>query len=224
MMHQRDQRVASRAAPGRLPAARRSARPSTTIGRPGRQRSQSRHRRRRGCRRVGRGKPSPRSSTSACQPSRPQLGDHAPVIGIAAGWCRKIARDREHGRLHHNGASYQARATGDSAIVTRMEASSRPSRPSLPSRAAVGEPVEEMLGQKFGRGVDVLELRQLVEILVVERRAAQPSSTVVGARDVDDDAVRVERLGEKGHAYRRRSRHGASGRGRTSRRGTNGRS
>ena len=48
----------------------------------------------------------------------------------------KLARHGEHDLPHHNGASYQARATGDSATVTRIDLSSRPSRPSLPLRAA----------------------------------------------------------------------------------------
>ena len=62
--------------------------------------------------------------------------DDAAVIDVAAGRGRKLARHGEHDLPHHNGASYQARATGDSATVTRIDLSSRPSRPSLPLRAA----------------------------------------------------------------------------------------
>src|SRR6516162_11336217 len=51
---------------------------------------------------------------------RRKLGDDPPVIGIAAGWGRKVARHREGGLPYHNGASYQARASGDSATVTRI--------------------------------------------------------------------------------------------------------
>ena len=65
-----------------------------------------------------------------------KLRDHAPVVGIAAGRGRKIARHRERDASYHNAASYQARATCDSESVTRIALSSRPSRPSLPARAA----------------------------------------------------------------------------------------
>ncbi len=67
---------------------------------------------------------------------RAKLGDDAPVVDIAAGRGFEVARHREHDLLHHNGASYQARAVGDSATVTRIAASSRPERPSAPVRAA----------------------------------------------------------------------------------------
>ena len=43
-------------------------------------------------------------------------------------------------RSHHKGASYQARATCDSEMVTRMALSSRPSRPRPPDRAAAARP------------------------------------------------------------------------------------
>ena len=64
-----------------------------------------------------------------------QFGDDPPIVGIAAGRRGKVARHREH-QFSHNGASYQARATGDSETVTRTEWRSLPSRPSLPERAA----------------------------------------------------------------------------------------
>src|SRR4051812_27805295 len=67
---------------------------------------------------------------------RREFRNDAAVIGTPAGRCRKITRDRKHNRLHHNGASYQARAVGDSDTVTRMALSSRPSRPSALLRAA----------------------------------------------------------------------------------------
>src|SRR4051794_29795107 len=67
---------------------------------------------------------------------RRELRNDAPVIGIATGRCGEIARHRKHHRLHHNGASYHARAVGDSETVTRMALSSRPSRPSASPRAA----------------------------------------------------------------------------------------
>ena len=65
-----------------------------------------------------------------------KLRDDAAVVGIAAGRGRKVARHGEGGLPYHNGASYQARASGDSATVTRIDLSSRPARPSLPARAA----------------------------------------------------------------------------------------
>src|SRR5262249_21830849 len=67
-----------------------------------------------------------------------ELRDDAPVIGIAAGWGRKVARHREEGLPYHNAASYQPRASGDSATVTPFDLSSRPSRTSLPARAGFG--------------------------------------------------------------------------------------
>ena len=70
-------------------------------------------------------------------PTEPRkLGDDPPVIGVAAGGGCKIAGDRKHHRFYHRGASYQARATGDSATATRTDLSARPSRPSLPARPA----------------------------------------------------------------------------------------
>ena len=67
---------------------------------------------------------------------RREFGDDASVISIAAGRGRKIARNRKGGPPHHNAASYQARATCDSEMVTRIALSSRPSRPSRSARAA----------------------------------------------------------------------------------------
>src|SRR5262249_49842005 len=65
-----------------------------------------------------------------------KLRDDAAVVGIAAGRGRQIARHREGGGPYHNGASYQARASGGSPTGPRVDVSSRPSRPSLPARAA----------------------------------------------------------------------------------------
>ena len=65
-----------------------------------------------------------------------KLRDHPAVVAVAAGRSRKVARYGDGHLAYHNGASYQARASGDSAMVTRIAASSRPSRPSRPARAA----------------------------------------------------------------------------------------
>src|SRR4029077_12510151 len=67
---------------------------------------------------------------------RLQFGDDAPVVAVASGRCRKVARHRKADAFHHKGASYQARATCDSEIFTRIASSSRPARPSSPARAA----------------------------------------------------------------------------------------
>ena len=67
---------------------------------------------------------------------RRQARENAAVIGIAAGRRFEIPRHGEGQPLHHTGASYHARATCDSEIVTRIAFSSLPSRPSPPSRAA----------------------------------------------------------------------------------------
>ena len=58
------------------------------------------------------------------------------------------------------------------------------------------QPVEDVLGQKFGRGVDALELRHLVEILVVQR-LEHFLQRIERAADVDHDAVAVERVGDE---------------------------
>src|SRR5712691_7524861 len=64
-----------------------------------------------------------------------ELGDHAPVVGVTSGRRVEVAWNRkDKASAHHTGASYHARADGDSAIVTRIAAISRPSRPSLPAR------------------------------------------------------------------------------------------
>src|SRR6516165_3186187 len=72
----------------------------------------------------------------ACLPAEcRKLRNDAPVVDISAGGGLKIAWNGEYGLLHHSVASYQARASGDSATVTRIALSSRPSRPRLPRRA-----------------------------------------------------------------------------------------
>src|SRR5436190_2534793 len=68
--------------------------------------------------------------------NRCKLRDDTAVVTKTAGRCGKVARDGDDRFPHHNGASYEARANGDSAMVTRSAASSRPSRPNLPARAA----------------------------------------------------------------------------------------
>src|SRR5215211_1080228 len=71
-------------------------------------------------------------------PAEPlELGDHAPIVDIASGRRGKVSRNGENEVTHHhNGASYHARADGDSPMVTRIALISRPSRPSLPARTA----------------------------------------------------------------------------------------
>src|SRR5262245_2682749 len=49
-----------------------------------------------------------------------KLCDHAPVIGITAGWGGQIARHREREAPHHRFASYQARAICDSETAMRI--------------------------------------------------------------------------------------------------------
>ena len=66
-----------------------------------------------------------------------QFCDNTTVVDIAAGPCREVARYRERYALGHNGASYHALARCDSEMVIRIAFRSLPSRPSLPSRAAL---------------------------------------------------------------------------------------
>src|SRR5205814_1462127 len=65
-----------------------------------------------------------------------QFSDDAAVVSVSAGRRRKIARHRERDAVHHNGASYDARATCDSEMMMRIAFNSRPGRPSSPARAA----------------------------------------------------------------------------------------
>ncbi len=60
-----------------------------------------------------------------------QFGDHAAIIGIAAGRRIEVARDRKDEITFHKGASYQARAFGNSPTVTRIAEISFAGRPSL---------------------------------------------------------------------------------------------
>src|SRR3954452_16597307 len=61
-----------------------------------------------------------------------QFRDHALVIGVAAGRSIEIARYCENEiAFHQSGASYQARAFGDSPTVTRNAETSGGVRPSL---------------------------------------------------------------------------------------------
>src|SRR5689334_13245124 len=61
-----------------------------------------------------------------------QFRDHAFVVSIAAGRSVEIARHRKYEvAFHQSGASYQARAFGDSPTVTRIAVISFGARPSL---------------------------------------------------------------------------------------------
>ena len=193
MMHQRDQRIAcaqARAPPPATPKAqaidndRATARISRALPRD-----------------VLRSGARPRKTVAEPR-RRPasralQFRDDAPIIGVAAGRRREIARHREGEPLHHNGASYQARATCDSEMVTRIALSSRPSRPSLPARAASASWSKMCLVRNSVVVLAPLNSRHVVEILVVERLEHRLQH-LVGAADVDHDAVVVERFGDKG--------------------------
>ena len=128
-----------------------------------------------------------------------QLRDDAPVIGVAAGRCRKIARHHEHDLLHHNGASCQALAEGDSKTVIADRRDLVPVASELAGPRHRGELIEHVFGHEFGGGVDALELRQVVEIAVVERRQ-RGFERRVRAADIDDDAVSIQLLGHEGGA------------------------
>src|SRR5262245_2692572 len=70
-------------------------------------------------------------------PAEPvKLPYHPPTICVAASRPVEITGNRDRDGPHHKGASYQARATCDSERVTRIDVSSRPSRPNLPARVA----------------------------------------------------------------------------------------
>ena len=74
-----------------------------------------------------------------------------------------------------------------------------------------------MLGQKFGRRVAALQFRYFIQVAIVER-SQHGLQRLMGAADVDDDAIGVERLGTEGrvdHKRRamkrlRRPEHGAT--------------
>ena len=59
------------------------------------------------------------------------------------------------------------------------------------------QPVENMLGQEFRRGVDALELRHLVEVAVIERRQHR-LERIVRAANVDDNSVVIEGIRDEG--------------------------
>src|SRR5262245_31319434 len=65
-----------------------------------------------------------------------KLPNHSAIICVAASRAVEITGNRDRDGPHHKGASYQARATCDSERVTRIDVSSRPSRPNLPARVA----------------------------------------------------------------------------------------
>ena len=93
---------------------------------------------------------------------------------------RSASRDRpaprNATRFTTSGASYQARATCDSrdGDADRLELAAGAAE--LARAGSLREPVEDVLGQEFGRGVDALELRQVVEVPVVQRLRASPSA------------------------------------------------
>src|SRR4029079_18204672 len=78
-----------------------------------------------------------RESFAQVQDLRPptqfaQFRNHALVVSIAAGRRVEVARHRENEvAFHQSGASYQARALGDSPTVTRIAVISFGARPSL---------------------------------------------------------------------------------------------
>src|SRR3981189_819907 len=70
-------------------------------------------------------------------PAEPrELGDHAPVIRIAAGRRREITRYRENEAVHRNDPSYQARARWDRERAPQVAATPSPRPPTPPRRAA----------------------------------------------------------------------------------------
>ena len=60
----------------------------------------------------------------------------------------------------------------------------------------VRKAVEDVFGQKFGRGVLAFELRHVIEVLVVQR-LEHFFQRFKCAADVDHDAVAVERIGDE---------------------------
>ena len=126
-----------------------------------------------------------------------EFGNHAPVIGVAAGRGRKIARHGERETPHHKSASYQARATCDSESVTRIALSSRPSRPNSPARAPLASWSKICLVRNSVVVLRALEFGHFVEIAIVQRRHHR-LERVMRAADVDDDTVVIERLGDEG--------------------------
>ena len=74
-------------------------------------------------------------------------------------------------------------------MVTRIAASSRPSRPRPPRSGGRREAIEHMLRQEFGGGVDALEFRDLVEVSIAERFQDR-LQRLVRSTDIDDDSVR----------------------------------
>ena len=220
-MHQREQRM-RRAIP-RGSGSTPSARPSITIGvssgtaaavaAPLRLRP-----------RPAAESPSPSSTTSTCQPSSLQLGDHPAVVGVAAGRGGEIARHRERDALHHNGASYQARATCDSEMRDADRSEFAAVAAELAFARRCGQPVEDVLGQELGRGVDALEFRNARRDSGSSAARAPPSacrcarpmsttmplaSSVLGdERCIDDEGRTVQRLGRPEHrAAKRMSDH-----------------
>src|SRR5262249_1030363 len=70
-------------------------------------------------------------------PAEPlKLSNHPAIVCVAASRAAEIPGNRDRNGPYHKGASYQARATCDSERVTRIDVSSRPSRPNLPARVA----------------------------------------------------------------------------------------
>ena len=134
----------------------------------------------------------PAKTTSIVPAERPQFRDDAPVVAVAAGRRRKIARHRKRDAIHHRAASYQARATCDSAIFTRIALKLTALAAELARARRVAQLVEDVLRQEFGRRVVALELRHVVEIAVVQRLQHRLQH-LVRAADVDHDAVLVER-------------------------------
>src|SRR5205085_10723884 len=84
----------------------------------------------------------PRKALAEIEHLRPpaefaQLRNHTLVISITAGRGVEVARrGKDQIALHQSGASYQARAFGDSPTVTRIAEISRGARPSLPAFTA----------------------------------------------------------------------------------------
>ena len=93
----------------------------------------------------------------------------------------------------------------------------------LASTSSLSQPIENVLGKKFGRGVGAFELRQIVKIAIVEGRQRR-LERFVRTPDIDDDAVRVECFGEEGSVDDECRAMQRLRRAENSRRGKNGRS
>ena len=128
-----------------------------------------------------------------------ELGWRPEVLGLGDGFPRPNALTKAAAKAHLSDIPKGRPIVIDGLAFGVMPEAARALRETHPlvgltlEESGTGELVEDPAGEPFGGGVDALELRNLVEVLVVDHLEGRLEH-VDGAADIDHDAVGVEFL------------------------------